>query len=79
MTDLSFLELIAPELGKVERLLRDHPPGQHDAISRAVDHLVEGGGKTVELTLATITPPGKNQYCAAFWSRPHLVSGPCPR
>lgn len=31
-------------------------------------------GKTVELTLATITPPGQNQHCAAFWSRPYLWS-----
>ena len=55
MTDLSFLELIAPELGKVERLLRDHPPGQHDAISRAVDHLVEGGGKRLRPRLALLS------------------------
>ena len=33
------------------------------------------GGKTVELTLSTRTEPGKNQFCAAFWSRPYLVDG----
>jgi len=32
------------------------------------------GGKTVEITLATSTPPGENQYCAAFWARPYLVA-----
>jgi len=29
--------------------------------------------KEIELTLTTHTPPGKNQYCVAVWSRPHLV------
>jgi geranylgeranyl pyrophosphate synthase len=55
LTDLAFLELIEPELGKVERLLHDHPPEQHDAISRAVDHLIEGGGKRLRPRLALLS------------------------
>jgi hypothetical protein len=35
--------------------------------------LSEFGGKTVTLTLETATPNGNNDYCVAFWSRPHLV------
>ena len=31
------------------------------------------GGRLVEITLGTRTPPGENQYCVAVWSRPHLV------
>ena len=35
--------------------------------------LGDGGGRPVEITLVTRTPPGENQYCVAVWSRPHLV------
>lgn len=45
--------------------------GERRWLDREVD-LSEFGAKTVELTLATITRQGKNQYCAAFWSRPYL-------
>ncbi len=31
-------------------------------------------GKSVGLMLETNTPPGDNQYCAAFWSRPYLLA-----
>lgn len=48
-------------------------PGHRKWIDREVslDHLA---GKNVELTLATLTPPGENQFCAAFWARPHLTA-----
>lgn len=42
-------------------------------LDREVD-LSAFGGKTVEITLSTITPPGENQFCAAFWSRPFLAN-----
>ncbi len=29
--------------------------------------------KEIELTFITRTPPGRNQYCVAAWSRPHLT------
>lgn len=55
MTDLLFLNLVEHDLGKVEKLLRDHPPEQHDAISLAVDHLIGGGGKRLRPTLVLLS------------------------
>ena len=48
-----------------------HQPEHRRWLDREVD-LARFGGKTVELTLATSTPPDQNQFCAAFWSRPFL-------
>jgi hypothetical protein len=48
-----------------------HRPAERRWLDREID-LSAFGGKTVELTLATSTPPGRNQFCAAFWSRPFL-------
>jgi radical SAM superfamily enzyme YgiQ (UPF0313 family) len=48
-----------------------HRPAERRWLDREID-LSAFGGKTVELTLATSTPPGQNQFCAAFWSRPFL-------
>jgi geranylgeranyl pyrophosphate synthase len=50
-----FLNLVEHDLGKVEKLLRDHPPEQHDAISLAVDHLIGGGGKRLRPTLVLLS------------------------
>jgi geranylgeranyl pyrophosphate synthase len=55
LTDLSFLKRVEHDLEKVERLLREHPPEQHDAISLAVDHLIEGGGKRLRPTLVLLS------------------------
>jgi len=43
-------------------------------LDREVD-LSGFSGKKVELILRTSTPPNENQFCAAFWSRPFMVSG----
>jgi hypothetical protein len=48
-----------------------HNPGHRAWLDREVD-LADYAGKTVDLTLETSTPAGQNQFCAAFWSRPHL-------
>ncbi|MFO8058556.1 MAG: radical SAM protein [bacterium] len=48
-------------------------PSHRGWLDREVD-LTMFGGKKVELKLRTITPSGENQYCAAFWSRPCMVS-----
>jgi anaerobic magnesium-protoporphyrin IX monomethyl ester cyclase len=58
-----FSELIDPKHNPAHRAWQD----------REVD-LSLYAGKTVELTLATSTPPGDNQFCPAFWSRPHLIT-----
>jgi len=39
----------------VERVLRDHPPEQHEAINLAVDHLINGGGKRLRPTLVLLS------------------------
>ncbi len=54
---------------------------QIDPKSRAEDRvwhdyeidLRDFAGKTVELTFITRTEPGRNEYCVAVWSKPHLV------
>jgi radical SAM superfamily enzyme YgiQ (UPF0313 family) len=47
-------------------------PEERGWVDAEVD-LSEFGGKTVTLTLETSTPNGPNDYCVAFWSRPHLA------
>jgi hypothetical protein len=51
-----------------------HRPDERKWVETEVD-LSEFGGKTVSLTLETATPNGPNDYCVAFWSRPHLAQG----
>lgn len=55
MTELSFLDLVEDDLGRVEALLKAHPPEQHEAISLAVDHLISGGGKRLRPTLVLLS------------------------
>ena len=55
MTDLSFLIPVEEDLERVERVLRDHPPEQHEAINLAVDHLINGGGKRLRPTLVLLS------------------------
>lgn len=55
MTDLSFLEPVEDDLERVEELLKEHPPEQHEAISLAVDHLIDGGGKRLRPTLVLLS------------------------
>ena len=49
-----------------------HRPDERKWVETEAD-LSEFGGKTVTLTLETETPDGNNDYCVAFWSRPHLA------
>ncbi|OQY19638.1 MAG: hypothetical protein B6I35_11440 [Anaerolineaceae bacterium 4572_32.2] len=58
---LSFLDLIRDDLERVENLLRERPPGQHEAIGVAVDHLVDGGGKRVRPALVLLS----THFCGA--------------
>jgi geranylgeranyl pyrophosphate synthase len=55
LTDLSFLNLVKADLERVEALLKEHPPEQHEAISLAVDHLIDGGGKRLRPTLVLLS------------------------
>lgn len=55
MIDRSFFNLVEDDLAKVENLLGQHPAGQHEAISVAVDHLVAGGGKRLRPILVLLS------------------------
>ena len=55
MKQLSFTDLICDDLGRVEDLLRERYPGQHEAIGVAVDHLVGGGGKRLRPALVILS------------------------
>jgi len=55
LIDLSFFNLVEDDLAKVENLLGQHPAGQHEAISVAVDHLLAGGGKRLRPTLVLLS------------------------
>jgi hypothetical protein len=46
-------------------------PDQRKWMDHEID-LSSFANKKVELTLETTTPPGENQFCAAFWSRPYV-------
>jgi len=59
--ELSFPNPIEDDLGKVEALLQEHPPEEHEAISLAVDHLVGGGGKRLRPLLVLLSA----RLCAA--------------
>ncbi len=55
MTELSFLAPVEDDLGRVEQVLKDHPPEQHEAINLAVDHLIKSGGKRLRPTLVLLS------------------------
>jgi geranylgeranyl pyrophosphate synthase len=55
LTDLSFVNLVEDDLGEVERLLRERPAEQHEAIGLALDQLIGGGGKRLRPTLALLS------------------------
>jgi len=55
LNHLSFLDLVSDDLERVEALLRERPPEQHEAISVAVDHLVNGGGKRIRPALVLLS------------------------
>ena len=55
MKQLFFIDLVRDDLGRVEELLREHYPGQHEAIGVAVDHLVGGGGKRLRPALVLLS------------------------
>jgi geranylgeranyl pyrophosphate synthase len=55
LTELSFLAPVAEDLERVEKVLRTHPPEQHEAINLAVDHLINGGGKRLRPTLVLLS------------------------
>ncbi len=63
-----FLDLVRDDLERVEALLRERPPGQHEAIGMAVDHLVDGGGKRVRPALVLLSAYlcGADVYRATF-------------
>lgn len=53
--ELPFSHLVEDELSEAERLLAEHPAGQHRAVSLAVDHLMAGGGKRLRPTLVLLS------------------------
>lgn len=55
MTELSFLNLAEDDLRRVESLLYEQPSQQHQAIGRAVDHLVRSGGKRLRPALVLLS------------------------
>ncbi len=55
MKELFFTDLICDDLGRVEDLLQERYPGQHEAIGVAVDHLVGGGGKRLRPALVILS------------------------
>ena len=55
MTDLSFLDPVEDDLRRVEAVLGEHPPEEHEAIGLALDHLIEGGGKRLRPTLVLLS------------------------
>jgi geranylgeranyl pyrophosphate synthase len=52
---LPFLDLVHGDLERVEALLRERPPDQHEAIGVAVEHLTSGGGKRLRPTLVLLS------------------------
>jgi geranylgeranyl pyrophosphate synthase len=55
MGELSFLGLVRDDLVRVESLLRERYPGQHEAVGVAVDHLVGSGGKRLRPALVLLS------------------------
>jgi geranylgeranyl pyrophosphate synthase len=52
---LPFLDLIRNDLERVEVILRERPPEQHEAVGVAVDHLIGGGGKRLRPALVLLS------------------------
>ncbi|HIE38208.1 MAG TPA: polyprenyl synthetase family protein [Anaerolineales bacterium] len=52
---LPFLDLIRNDLERVEVILREQPPEQHEAVGVAVDHLIGGGGKRLRPALVLLS------------------------
>jgi len=52
---LPFFDLIRDDLERVEALLRERPPEQHEAIGVALDHLIGGGGKRLRPALVLLS------------------------
>ncbi len=55
MNRLPFLDPVRDDLERVEILLREQPPGRHEAIGVAMDHLVGGGGKRLRPALVLLS------------------------
>jgi geranylgeranyl pyrophosphate synthase len=55
LKELPFLKLIHDDLERVEALLRERPPGRHEAIGMALDHLLGSGGKRVRPALVLLS------------------------
>ena len=55
MKELPFLNLIHDDLERVEVLLRERPPGRHEAIGMALDHLLDSGGKRIRPALVLLS------------------------
>lgn len=55
MKHLSFLNLVRDDLERVEALLRERPPEQHEAIGVAVEHLVNSRGKRIRPALVLLS------------------------
>lgn len=69
MKRLAFLDLIREDLKRVEEVLQEQPPGQHEAITMAIKHLVEGGGKRIRPAMVLL---GAN-ICGAEMDRAVLA------
>lgn len=60
-----FHKLVQDELEQVEAILQERPPGQHETIGTAVDHLIGGGGKRLRPTLVLLS----GHHCGADMER----------
>ncbi len=55
MKELPFLNLIHDDLERVEAILWERSPGQHEAIGMALDHLLGSGGKRIRPALVLLS------------------------
>jgi geranylgeranyl pyrophosphate synthase len=55
LNHLPFLNLIHEDLKRVEALLQERPPEQHEAVRVALDHLIGGGGKRLRPALVLLS------------------------
>lgn len=55
MTDRAYAGPVEDDLAAVEAVLRAHPPGEHTAISSAIDQLISGGGKRLRPVLVLLS------------------------
>jgi geranylgeranyl pyrophosphate synthase len=80
LSELAFLDLIRKDLERVEELLQDKPPEQHEAIKVALDHLIGGGGKRLRPALALLSTylcgaePDQAIYAAAAAEMLHTAT-----